>query len=161
NSAVETLVHFTGTGGAKPGRNPVGGLMKMTGSGQTLLWGTTFYGSTGSANQGTLYSYNPGTGAFISRTDLTFSSLAGYGPSGTLLARNGLIYGTCKFGGSGAQGTVWTYNPGDGSMGVTRSFNTQLAGRNAAYPLAGLAAGADGALYGTASEHAGHNQPGS
>jgi uncharacterized repeat protein (TIGR03803 family) len=155
---LQTLVQFTGAGGT--GKQPVGGLLKFTSQGQTRIWGTTFYGSQSTPDVGTLFAYNPATGVLSTVFDFRTGHAAGYGPAGTLLAHKGLLYGTCKFGGTGGRGTVWTYNPYDGAMSVVRAFDAPNTARHASYPLAGLTVGPDGALYGTTSESYGHFQPG-
>lgn len=156
--ALETVVQFTGAGGS--GKQPVGGLVKFTSRNETRLWGTTFYGSQSNPDVGTLFYYNPVTRALSTVHDFRTGDVRGYGPAGTLLAHKGLLYGTCKYGGSGGRGTVWTYNPFDGAMSVVRAFDAPNTARHASYPLAGLTVGPDGALYGTTSESYGHSQPG-
>lgn len=156
---IQSIFSFTGTGGARPGGEPVASLTKHG----SLLWGVTTGGGAGTGNLGSLFSYDPASGNFTSRFDFTttgINSIFGYSPSGTLLVHNGLLYGTCKFGGAGGGGAVWTWNPTTSNMSLVRAFTNAGALRPPAYPLAGLAVGADGALYGTASESFPNGQPG-
>jgi len=157
--ALQTLVQFTGVGGSAPGKQPIGGLVRRDASGQSLLWGAT-YGGGATQDYGTVYSYNMVSGAFTLRHNFT-DNVNGYGPQCTLLPHKGLLYGTCKFGGGGGMGTVWTINPVTHALTLVHTFNRiGPPARFASYPLAGLTVGPDGALYGTTSESYGHFQPG-
>ena len=78
----------------------------------------------------TLYNLNASTGS---------------NPEGNLIqGRDGNLYGTARFGGSNAMGTVFKLST-DGRLTVVHNFS----GSDGAYPSAGLLLGVDGNFYGT------------
>ena len=75
-------------------------------------------------------------------------SSTGNGCSGSLAydAEQGLIYGTCQFGGSLGFGTAFRYVPNSGIFSVIHNFEVNEDGSN---PEGGLFFSEDGILYGT------------
>ena len=137
--------------GGKDGSLPAMGLVTMNG----LLYGVTIYGGTGCASTGstaggcgTVFQVNPSTGAesvlysFKGGTD-------GIGQYTTLIAANGMLYGTTDSGGPYRTGTIFAVNPSTGAESVLYKF--QNAYGDAAIPAGGLIAIND-LLYGTTSE---------
>ena len=108
-----------------------------------MLWGTTNRG--GSANGGTVYSFDPNSG--ILTTVHSFTGVAdGLGPEGDMVLNNdGLIYGSTHGGGAHNFGTFFVIDPTTGSYTTLYSFS----GLDGALPQAGLSTDANGVLYGT------------
>jgi uncharacterized repeat protein (TIGR03803 family) len=92
-------------------------------------------------------------------------SFAGYptdgaNPVGTLAqANDGTLYGTTYLGGSGKAGTVFKISPTGTGYAVLHHFDRTININDGVQPLAGMAYGTDGNLYGTASL-GGHNNGG-
>lgn len=153
-NAVQTLVHFTGRGGAAPGSEPLCGLTAVRNASgvATVLYGVTSSGNvlpTGSES-GVLFSITPsGTYTHIySFNTLTNASASGYTPHGALVRHsNGFLYGTTTAGGLYGGGTLFGFDPAGGTLGAVFHFNGNASsGRNAEGTLT---EGPDGALYGT------------
>jgi uncharacterized repeat protein (TIGR03803 family) len=119
-----------------------------------VLYGTTAYGGT--SNQGTVFSLVPPASPAGEWTEtvlysFTGNSSGGAGPSGVVIGPNGVLYGTTGGGGTLDQGTVFSLAPpvspgGEWTETVLHSFSARPDGSE---PLAGVAIGRDGALYGT------------
>ncbi len=112
------------------------------------IYGVTVFG--GSANSGTVFKLNAdGTGYQVLHS---FGASVGEGsrPLGLVFGTDGALYGTTYFGGSSFDGTVFRLNTDGSSCQVLHSFN-QTAGDGIS-PLASLAVGTDGALYGTTQQ---------
>ena len=151
HSQYSTLISFTGTSGADPGMEPVGGLL-IDGAGN--IYGTTFSG--GASDDGTAYELS---GA----SHMTFTSLATFtGTSGAVLGAlpqcqlvadsAGNLYGTTYQGGTTASegdGTVFELS-GTAHMTFTSlaSFNF-TAGGDSSGPRAGVIVDSSGNLHGT------------
>ena len=134
--ALSPLYYFTnGVDGSQPRAT------LTVGGGGTLL-GTAYAG--GSQGQGVVFSIAT-SGAFIPLH--SFNGVSdGANPVGQLLrAANGLFYGTTSAGGTNSAGTVFQITKG-GAFNVIYSFT---GGSDGAFPVAGLAQGSDGNLYGT------------
>ena len=133
----------------RDGQQPQAGLIAVNG----LLYGTT---SEGGGAKGCKYTEKCGTVYQISpsgreRVLYSFKGTPdGAIPSATLLAMDGVLYGTTLSGGANGAGTVFAIDPGTGAESVVYSFRGQDAG-DGAHPQAGLIA-ANGVLYGTTSE---------
>jgi len=116
---------------------PAGGVLKARDG--------NFYGVTsggGAAGCGTLYRLSA-DGDYTLLHDL--SPAEGQSPRGTLVqAGDGSIYGTSYQGGGGNKGTVFRLRPETNEVSVVHSFS----GPDGLNPVAGLALGADGNLYG-------------
>ena len=108
------------------------------------LYGTTYYGGTGSA--GTVFKINQdGTGfAVLKNFDAATTGGASYAP---LLEVDEVLYGTTYLGGNGNAGTVFKLNLDGSGFTVLKHFNNSTTG---GHPTAALILGPDGALYGAA-----------
>ncbi len=138
SGALTTLYTFQGgNDGATPG--PV---IFFKGN----LYGTTSYG--GQYGYGTAYRANPTSGKLTVLHQFTDSD-DGARPMGKLLATvSGILYGTTFAGGSDGGGIVFSLNPQTDEFQTIHSFGPN----EGAFPAAGLAADAQGVLYGTTSE---------
>ncbi len=140
---VFTVLHaFTGLTNGVDGSYPVGGLLQgQDGS----LYGTTQTG--GSNDFGTAFKLNTdGTGFSLI---YQFRSGVGDGhvPSGTLLqTADGMLFGTTAYGGTSDSGAVFRLGTNGSNYALLNSFSGGVDGNQ---PLAGLALGTNGALYGT------------
>ncbi|RFC48307.1 MAG: hypothetical protein DVB22_002947 [Verrucomicrobia bacterium] len=137
------LAEFSGTGGARPGANPAGGLL-LNSDGN--LYGTTEFG--GANDFGTAWRLTT-AGTFTSLR--AFADATGSQPTGALArAANGLLYGTTASGGAGGFGTVFSLTTG-GVHAVVASLTGSAGAAAGSVPRGGLTLGGDGWLYGTAS----------
>ena len=134
---IRAVVNFNGANGA----DPYGPVVQGT---DGNLYGTT--GSGGANNGGTVFRITP-TGtlttlySFCAQTNCT----DGAGPeAGPVLATDGNLYGTTRYGGTFGLGTVFRITTA-GSLTTLYSFDS-IHGAN---PEAFLVQGTDGALYGT------------
>ena len=111
---LETVVSFSGTGGAAPGRAPLAA--PVTGY-DGALWGTTASGGAG--DFGTVYRFGPGVG-FQSKVAFTGPGgvAPGSGPNGLSLHADGNYYGTTQAGGAGGFGTIFRMSPAGGVTGL-------------------------------------------
>ena len=101
SSTLTTLHSFTGIG--TDGKNPLASVIYQGG----ILYGTTSNG--GSSNLGTLFSYD-----LTSSTLTTFYSFTGQPTDGSqpyagVIYQGGILYGTTYSGGSGNQGSLFSY----------------------------------------------------
>jgi uncharacterized repeat protein (TIGR03803 family) len=140
------LLSFDGANGA----NPFAGLVQgLDGD----LYGTTYTDGTSTqceAACGTVFKITSG-GSLT--TLYSFCSLSGCldgaGPIGTLaLTAGGDFYGTTKWGGAHASGTVFKITPG-GTLTTLYSFCSQDNCTDGANPTAGLVLATNGNFYGT------------
>jgi len=143
--AVSVIHTFCSEESCTDGAWPEAGLVNVSGT----LYGTTSIG--GSADEGTVFSLDPATGAetvihsFCSRGNCA----DGRYPVAGLISVNGRLYGTTHRGGGGSCGNagcgiVFSLDPNTGTETVLYAFN----GADGADPKAGLVSGA-GLLYGT------------
>jgi uncharacterized repeat protein (TIGR03803 family) len=150
--ASETVVHTFQDNGSD-GTSPQAGLISVA----RTLYGTTKFGGTGTCSNfggsgcGTVFSLNPATGS--EKVLHSFTGTDGSGPTASLIAVRGELYGTTAFGGAGACdffgsgcGTVFSVNPKNGTEKVLHSFS----GSDGADISANLIAVRD-VLYGTAA----------
>jgi uncharacterized repeat protein (TIGR03803 family) len=108
-----------------------------------MLWGTTNRG--GSADGGTVYSFNPYSGSLTTVHSFT-GPPDGTGPEGGMVLNNdGLIYGSTHGGGAHDLGTLFVIDPTTGGYTTLYSFS----GPDGALPQAGLSTDVNGVLYGT------------
>jgi len=119
---TETVLHSF-TGGAD-GVNPQGGLtVQQTRGGQTILYGTTFYG--GSSNAGTVFALTSpasGDGAWTETILHNFAGPDGANPwegvtIGSAPASPVVLYGTTAYGGLSGYGTVYSLVGPDAAEG--------------------------------------------
>jgi uncharacterized repeat protein (TIGR03803 family) len=142
---TETILHnFNGSDGAYPYATPA---LAENGA----LYGTTELGGT--TDYGAVFQLTPPAGGSGAWTQTVLYSFSG-GNDGCCpydtpaIAANGALYGTTAAGGSMARGTVFKLTPHAGGAWtetVLHNFN----GGDGGFPYAGVALGANGALYGT------------
>ena len=135
NGEIAALQSFDG----ENGRTPVGALVQ-TGDGN--FYGATMFG--GIYDVGSVFAVTS-TGTLTSVASVT--GLNAY-PAGLLYGLDGKFYGTSQYGGADNFGSVFSVTT-SGAVATVASFNYYATG---GYPLAGLALGADGGMYGTTSE---------
>ena len=139
-SGAYTLMHaFNGTDGSFP----FAGLFADSAAN---LFGTTTAG--GAHGSGTIFRLTPsGTLTMLYSFCSTPGCPDGYDPVAGLTGdANGNLYGTAFSGGTGASGVVFKIHADGTNYTVLHSFRN---GTDGAKPLAGLAAGPSGNLYGT------------
>lgn len=133
------------------GQNPNPALIEVNG----LLYGVTIAGGAYSCGNGsgcgTVFSVSPKSGAETILHSFGNGS-DGKGPESSLIAVDGLLYGTTYGGGiTGCTtfgcGTVFSVDPNTGAETVLYSFCSQANCKDGATPLAGLSV-ANGTLYG-------------
>lgn len=133
----QVLHHFD----ARTGQNPQAALLQAR---DGALYGTTYGG--GLSNAGTVFTMQlDGSGFAVLKN---FGGADGEKPHAPLWqAPDGTLYGTANAGGAAGFGTVFTLGTSGGNFAVLYDFGVSADdGRN---PIAGLALGADGWLYGT------------
>jgi uncharacterized repeat protein (TIGR03803 family) len=166
-----TAIHsFAGSDGCGPGapvsRGPGG-----------VLYGTTFFGGSGTgcpapvAGCGVVFQLSPPSspgGSWAYAVVYNFSGQNGDGAfpwrSGLVVGNHGVLYGTTQCGGSGptandcsgstvGSGTVFSLTPPatPGGAWTETILHSFTGGADGAVPVAGLALGPDGVLYGTTS----------
>jgi uncharacterized repeat protein (TIGR03803 family) len=135
----EHIVHSFGSG--TDGVLPFGELVDVSGN----LYGTTESGGT--HGTGTVFSFSPSTGTEKVVYDFGASSTDAATPSGNLVALNGVLYGTTRFGGANSDGTIFSVTK-TGKEAVLHSFPS-IPG-DGGDPQAGLV-NVGGTLFGTAS----------
>jgi len=141
-TGAETVVH-TFVGGSD-GSLPDAALINVGG----ILYGTTGTGGTGNGvgGGGTLFSFNPATGAeTVLHSFAVGTDGDGQYPTGALINVGGTLYGTTVNGGSAFGGTVFSFTPATGTETVLHSF---VGGSDGASPEAGLINVGD-TVYGT------------
>jgi uncharacterized repeat protein (TIGR03803 family) len=154
-TGAETVYHSF-AGGAD-GAVPESSLIDVKG----MLYGTTEWGGGAGCFKGygcgTVYSFDPGTGAvkvlysFCSQSDCKDGAL----PVASLIEVKGTLYGTTQSGGntgcgSYGCGTVFSIDPNTGAEKVIYAFCSQRNCTDGEYPSAGLI-NVKGSLYGTTS----------
>jgi uncharacterized repeat protein (TIGR03803 family) len=138
-----------GTTLGSTGSNPRAGL--LLGS-DGLLYGTTFAG--GSANAGTVFSWNPVSNVCTDLLDFGTSPGDAANPRAALVeGDDGALYGTTYAGGASNLGAVFKVGKDGTGYTVLYSFGRD----DGASPQAGLVLGSDRALYGTSSAGGSNN----
>jgi uncharacterized repeat protein (TIGR03803 family) len=137
-SGAETVLHaFKADVKGDDGSHPVGAPVLLHG----MLYGVTFDG--GPTFHGALYKIDPVSGrehvvyGFTGGTD-------GGNPNASLIAANGVLYGTTYFGGSNGRGTVFSFDPATGVEKVLYAFTGGSDGQEPSASLVMLR----GVLYG-------------
>ncbi|MEI6071522.1 MAG: choice-of-anchor tandem repeat GloVer-containing protein [Verrucomicrobiae bacterium] len=143
SSTFTNLVSFTGSSGSYPGAQPHTGLLRSG----TTLYGMTFLGGNGT-NNGTIFSYDTANSTFKNLVSFTGTSgsYIGANPAGDLIqGPNNLLYGVTSAGGNATNsGTIFSYNPADGTLTTLYLFS----GTDGSTPMGSLTL--DGAsLFGT------------
>ncbi|HEX3664001.1 MAG TPA: choice-of-anchor tandem repeat GloVer-containing protein [Rhizomicrobium sp.] len=147
-AATETVVYAFK--GGHDGSFPSGGLLEVNGS----LYGVTPLGGTGNCQGGcgTVFSFDPATGAETVIYSFQGNGVDGSQPAGTLIDVNNTLYGVTTFGGTGTCssgcGTVFSINPNSGAETVVYSF--QHNGLDPQWPSSGLI-NENGMLYGAST----------
>jgi uncharacterized repeat protein (TIGR03803 family) len=141
---VQTVVSFTGTGGAAPGSGPIGGL--ALGS-DGALYGTT---AAGGANGFGVVFRIGGFGVYTKLRDFTGTTgtTKGSVPGPLMAHSDGFLYGTTAAGGAGGFGTVFKITT-TGTLTTLAEFLGGPTGvRRGAQPVGVLAASNATTLYG-------------
>jgi len=148
-SWTETVL-YRFTGGMTDGDDPTGIAVGTNGE----LYGTTDLG--GASNMGTVFSLAPPTssGGLWTETVLynfTGGTTDGADPTGVVVGKNGVLYGTTSFGGTSNSGTVFSLPPpASPSGGWTETVLHSFAGgSDGVLPTAGVAISKRGVLCGT------------
>jgi uncharacterized repeat protein (TIGR03803 family) len=111
-----------------------------------LLYGTTSQG--GVSDVGTIFRIaHDGTGYEILKSFSGEPDDGANPASGLIQAHDGFLYGTTSCGGTCGPGTVFRIDADGGNYSVLKSFGTSP--NDAAFPVAPLAEGTNGFLYGT------------
>ncbi|HTV34548.1 MAG TPA: choice-of-anchor tandem repeat GloVer-containing protein, partial [Methylocella sp.] len=137
--------------GGSDGINPYAGLIADK---EGALYGTTYKGGTG-GGYGTVFKLTPPDKGQTAWTETVLYSFKGgsdgINPYAGLIAdKDGALYGTTYFGGTGGYGTVFKLTPpAKGQTAWTPAVLYSFKGSDGAYPYAGLIADKEGALYGT------------
>jgi uncharacterized repeat protein (TIGR03803 family) len=144
SSTLTTLYTFCSQGGCTDGANPYAGLVQAT---DGNLYGTTYDG--GAYNNGTVFEISP-SGTLT--TLYSFCSQSGctdgrYPYAALIGATDGNLYGTTRYGGANASGTVFKITP-EGTLTTLYSFCSQSGCADGAYPYAGLVQNTNGKFYG-------------
>lgn len=136
---ISVLHHFDGT---STGDRPSGAPLFINGK----VVGFTELG--GAFNEGSAYSYDPATSTLINIT--SYDSPRASFPSGSpVLAANGTVYGLGRGGGSNNVGSIFTFDPVNGTSNRVNDFDLSLSGGE---PYGSLISASNGLMYGLASE---------
>jgi uncharacterized repeat protein (TIGR03803 family) len=148
---TEKVLHdFNDSGDAS---RPWAGVLVVTGTHGTVLYGSTTYGGTNDYDSGAVYSMASSAGG--PWNEKVLYSFAGNNPGpigGVILGKSGLLYGTTEALGKDSDGTVFQLRPpAEGSGGEwTQTILHQFAYGGGTEPQTTLTLGGDGILYGTA-----------
>ncbi len=137
---------FTGTSLNALGSAPVAALV---GGPNSTIWGTTSSG--GIHNLGTVFSFDPATGNVT--TIVNFAGPNGSRPKAALAAEGAVFWGVTYDGGSADTGTIFKIDTANSNaFTLVSSFLGTTGTARGAYPVAPLAPGAAGELWGTATQ---------
>ncbi len=143
------LYHFTGTNG--DGSQPGTGNLYLDAAGN--LYGTTFYGGSGSCNGGcgVVFELSPSSGGWTENILYSFTGASdGASPeAGVILDSAGNLYGTCTGGGVG-YGTVYQLTP-SGSAWTENTLYAFTGSNDGSAPEGGVIFDQTGNLAGTAA----------
>lgn len=147
---AEKVLH---SGGAD-GFNPMG-LLHVN----DFLYGTMLQGGAYNCDQGqgcgTLFALDPNTGAYTVLHSFGSGTDGGH-PYAAPIALDGILYGTTGYGGTHAQGTVFSFDPSTGAELVLYSFCSQQNCADGVTPYTALL-DVKGKLYGTTDAGGGAN----
>src|SRR5579872_4951834 len=128
---------------ASDGQKPAAGLL-LSGN---ILYGTTEYG--GPAGEGTVFAINTDGSGFTNLHSFTAPSHGvnndGGIPLAALILSGSALFGTADYGGSAANGTVFSVNAQNGAFALVHNFGGDQLGHN---PVAAVVASGN-TLYGT------------
>lgn len=114
---------------------------QMVHAGAKMFYGVCYQG--GASNLGVIFSYDGQTGTYQKLHD--FDGATGKNPSGTmLLANNGLLYGTTKYGGLNDRGVLFSFDMATNTFTKLHDFDVATG----YYPNGELIQATDGKLYG-------------
>ncbi len=133
--AEKTLYSFMG---GTDGSQPATALLNV---------GGVFYGATssgGANNNGTLFRFDPSTGAETTVFNFDYQTSGSF--PGSLATVSGILYGTTSVGGGGYGGTLFAFDPAAGTLTKLHVFSQEADGWN---PASGVVA-VNGTLFGTA-----------
>jgi uncharacterized repeat protein (TIGR03803 family) len=127
------------------------------------LYGTTYYGGTGSCSGGcgTVFKLTPGKSGYTENLLYSFTDDAdGDGPSAALRVddRTGAIYGSTEYGGADFYGTVFKLTP-SGSDYIESIIYQFTGSVDGGYPEGQLLLAANGVLFGTTARGPGSKYP--
>jgi uncharacterized repeat protein (TIGR03803 family) len=129
---------FTGANGANP-------YAALTPADNGKFYGTTRDG--GAHNKGSIFEFDPSHSGITLKG--SFTGANGANPYADLTpADNGTFYGTTSGGGANSKGTIFQFDPSDGSIILKGNFT----GANGANPLAALTPAGNGKFYGTTKD---------
>jgi uncharacterized repeat protein (TIGR03803 family) len=151
NGKGSILTYLPGAGAATPvfqfststGSAPLGDLMQASNG---LLYGTL--SDDGTTGAGSLFSFNPSNNAFVKLLDMDV--LLGGVPCGDLiqLPSTNKLYGMAREGGTGAGGTLFSWDFGTNTYTQEIDLDAPTQG---SFSESNLILGTDGQLYGTTS----------
>lgn len=117
---------------------------KMIRASNGKLYGMTMNG--GSEDFGVLFEYTPLTNTYTVKVN--FTEVSGYSPEGSLTqASNGKLYGLTRLGGANGQGSLFEFDPTNGSFVKKIDLNFSTG----SYPVGSLKEFTNGKLYGLTS----------
>ena len=139
-TGFQVLHSFNGTNG----KYPDGGVMALTVSGTTYVYGVTTYG--GNNDFGVIYRVEP-DGTNFSR-QYNFSSTSGKYPRGPMIKIGNILYGVTQMGGNNEGGVVFAYDADADSYQKLRQFTSSINNTVEQAPTGPLL-NLNGVLYGT------------
>ena len=148
-SVISSVVFLFSSDGQQPGPLVQGATGKLYGI--TTYGGTTGQGGEDSTGAGTLFELRTDGDDYV--VNYNFSETGGDGakpPTGLILGRDGMFYGTTVSGGLGGHGTVFRLARSGAGYEIVHSFG--LNPIDGLIPNAGLSQGSDGVLYGTTTQ---------
>lgn len=142
--AFEVMRPFAVLGRRTEGCNPRGAMAQGP---DGWIYGTTEYG--GSADAGTVYKWNPHSGAFKTlRSFAGWGTGDGYSPMSVALSPSGELFGLTPAGGKFDVGTIYSLNPDGSQYRVVYSFTNQTDTIGSG-PYGQLLLAKDGNFYGS------------
>jgi uncharacterized repeat protein (TIGR03803 family) len=143
---AEIMLYSFGTTGNNDGALPNGSL---------LASGSTLYGMTssgGSNNAGAIFSFNTSNNTEIPLYSFGSNTNDGGGPAASLILIGSTAYGMTTSGGSGNQGTIFSYNLGTHNESVAYSFQRYSNGEDDGAVPYGSLTESGSTLYGLTSQ---------
>jgi uncharacterized repeat protein (TIGR03803 family) len=140
----------SGTDGATPASPPILVGKRLIGTAATGGGNPSCGGAPINRGCGTLYALTPGHKHAVFTVLYTFTGEPSDGANpfaGLVMNKNGVLYGTGQYGGSANEGSAFSLTP-SGSHYTEKLLHSFTGGNDGAYPLAPLALGKHGALYG-------------
>jgi uncharacterized repeat protein (TIGR03803 family) len=114
SNAITAKVSLIGANG----ETPEGGLTQAPNG---KLYGLTRFGGTNGV--GALFEYDITANTFITKFNFSGSTVTGFDPKGSLaLSPNGKLYGATSSGGATGRGTIFEYDPANGTVTKKQDF---------------------------------------